>query len=410
MRYDRGYGQRVIDTLLDGDPEGLFDREAHREALMLAFAPLQWPNGEEAAGAGVRGLKIDNQLRRELLAGYERRWEPDRISSLYGLLLDARETGEDDGGAEAGNANAGRSEAGGKGREELRAEWTRIASEAVQLSGEEFSILRRISGEAGLGVQRLADFSGELRLDTDRDGFVDRRIVYEAGELVEMSRDLDQNTRPEIIVTFRNGSPQRVAFHENEMAGRAHGEIVGRYGRYPNLVSASYVSADEKIDVELVPYEVDFDLLVEENWSPLSPPTIPRGISFPSFDVILPYAAKVERSEGASTQTYSAEEGRSTLYPTAARDKSILGRYSGAELQRRMRDVDGDGFEEITEVYEQGELRVISFDGNGNNKAEYVERYEDGAVLRLWDIDEDGTFDYEMRIENRRADDEVEQQ
>jgi hypothetical protein len=103
-------------------------------------------------------------------------------------------------------------------------------------------------------------------------------------------------------------------------------------------------------------------------------------------------------------------EGRSTLYPTAARDKSILGSYSGAELQRRMRDVDGDGFEEITEVYEQGELRVISFDGNGNNKAEYVERYEEDAVLRLWDIDEDGTFDYEMRIENRRADDEVEQQ
>ncbi len=395
IRYDRAYAREAIETLLEGDPEQLFGREAFREALMFAFAPEQEMSKQEMSGGlSVRGLGLGEKRQRELLSEYERRWEPDQLSSLYRLLLEARAIGGNDEGENR--------------IEELRAEWNRIASDAAELSGEEFSILRLISRTAGFEMRRMADFSGELRLDTDRDGFVDRRVGYAAGEIEEMSWDMNQDTRPETVIRFSKGSPREVAFHEKEE--KTHNESIGTYGRYPNLVSATYVSENEKIDVELVPYELDFDLFAGDDWSPLSPPSLPGGISFPSFDDILPYAAKIERSEGESTQLYSAEEGRSKLYPSSAREKRILGSYSGAELQRRMRDVDGDGIDEITEIYERGKLRIISFDGNGNNKAEYVERYEEDVVLRLWDIDEDGIFDYEMRIENRRADNEVEQE
>ncbi|MFP4491003.1 MAG: hypothetical protein ACLFNZ_05970, partial [Spirochaetaceae bacterium] len=151
--------------------------------------------------------------------------------------------------------------------------------------------------------------------------------------------------------------------------------------------------------LNLIPYEINFTIFEDEDWDELDPPHLLEEVSFPRIDELLFYASKIERSSGGRVHGYSSQDGKSEMHSVSTPERSVTGQYEGASLTRRKRVFDGQDGMEITEAYEKGELAYISYDGTGDGRSEYMEIYKDEEIIRLWDIDEDGVFDYEMRVE-----------
>ncbi len=380
FRYDPSYRALVLEKLVEGDRQELYTRALVREAVYSLLEAHTAGSDRE----GGRGAPLEKAKR--VIELYENRWSADRSTRTAALLSSLYEE----------LAEAGEGIEKIEGLQRLESRWRSLINGESRFTGEDFTLLReaaeQLSKQKEEPLSTFASFSGEILFDDNSDGYFDRRIEYEGGELKSLALDRDQNGEYERVVRLSERAPRGLRF-------LGVTEVDAQYGSYPNLKRAVYSTSSERIGLELVPYEVDFDILIEEQWSPLSPPTIAEGESFPDFETLLPYASRIERNAEASRQLYDASQRRSTIYPTARREERIEGRFLDGELEQRMRDIDGDGIDELTENYRDGQLISILYDGNGNNRAEYKEIYQNGERIRLWDIDEDGTYDYEMRMD-----------
>jgi hypothetical protein len=59
-----------------------------------------------------------------------------------------------------------------------------------------------------------------------------------------------------------------------------------------------------------------------------------------------------------------------------------------------MRDPDYDSIFEVTELYSQGNLSMIIYDGDADGYPEYIENIREEETI-LWDFNEDGEIDYQ---------------
>ncbi len=359
IELDEDYRRQARSQVLAGDAQRLFHREAYRKIIEVEYE---------------RGLGAVSDMIRPLLDAYRKRWKEDRFLKSYRTWLSLK--------LKRGESAVSVKEA-----------FAELFAAYNGFSGGELALLRGAVAEDELSaaLSGFTAFSGIVLFDENGDGFDEKRVRYESGVIYRMEIDTNQDGRTDIAVSFSDSRP---AVYErfNPSVKR------GSYGEYPNLVEVEFEDADSRVLMDLVPYEVDLDIFIEDEWNSLEVPQVITEIGLPPLNELLPFAARIDQKGRGSLLAYDALAGRSIVYPVAGTAERVIGDYEGENLRLRRRDIDGDGQMEITEQYLNGKLLYVVYDGNGNDRPEYRESYEDGERVRQWDVNEDGIYDYEMRI------------
>ncbi len=356
---DDGYRRQVRRQILAGDAQRLYHRGAYRKIIETEHE---------------RGYGAVSDMMGPLLDGYKKRWESDRFYDSYSTWLSLK--------VETDESAVSVEEA-----------FTKLFAGYNGFSGGELALLRGAVAEDELSaaLSGFSAFSGIVLFDENGDGFDEKRVTYESGVLLRMEVDRNQDGRADIVVTFSDSRPTTYEVFNPSIKR-------GSYGEYPNLVEVEYEDADSRVILDLVPYEVDFDIFIESEWNSLEVPHLIAGADLFPLNELLPFAARIDQKGKDSLLAYDALAGRSIVYPLAGTAERVIGDFEGENLRRRRRDIDGDGQMEITEHYRGGDLLSVVYDGNGNGRPEYRESYENGVRIRQWDVNEDGIYDYETRI------------
>ena len=254
--------------------------------------------------------------------------------------------------------------------------------------------IRKIARDRGaedLFFGAWSEFSGSIRRDPDGDGFYEVDEIYINGEIRTVYAQTDGDPESEISVVFNDGRPFRFSMENTD------GNMVeGTYRVYPELKSIRLPGGRNAVlEVELVPYSIRFPFA---GWNLYKAPErvpLPSSGDFPDFYKLLTNAAYVNAIE---KENLSARYVRDLSRVEEIQDSSIRmkGDFIEGKIEERKRDPDGDGFFEIREYYQAGELFRISYDGNKNSIPEYIE--EHGVVIeKKWDVDEDGIVEYRIQ-------------
>ena len=249
-------------------------------------------------------------------------------------------------------------------------------------------------GQTELFMQAFGNFSGRVRRDPDADGLYEIEEIYQDGIIRTVKADLDTTQGNASRIDFSGGVPAGFVLKRDDGS-----TVEGRYRRYPELKSVRIPGGTNTVlDIDLVPYSVNYPI---RGWSDYKVPDsvpLPDVKEFPELHTFLQNAALIRTvNENRVTARFNREAGSVEMLEDDT--VKIRSELLGETVTERRRDPDGDGFFEIREYYQAGQLVRISFDGNDNNIPEYVEDYGE-TVDKMWDIDEDGIADY-RRQESR---------
>lgn len=258
------------------------------------------------------------------------------------------------------------------------------------------SLLRDKKGEAALDTA-LTAYSGTIAADRDADGFAEETAVYEKGLLRSYSLDGDQDGRPELQVSAREGIPASLKL------SRAGLSLEASYSRYPYVDSLRFFSGGGAREYRFGPEAFIY--------APLSLEAFPSGAD---DRIYLPAPSQAsdpsERSAAAAALSLRAQNGEYQDFVTfdagipLRRERYLGGRLYGAldykdgqpGLERL--DVDGDGRFETERVYDpagdgsDASIRSLRVDSDGDGVFEYREETA-FPHLKEWDFDGDGLVD-----------------
>ncbi|MDR1955356.1 MAG: CDC27 family protein [Treponema sp.] len=286
--------------------------------------------------------------------------------------------------------------------------------------------LLRTAEEQDRFSRSLSGFSGIITEDADTDGYRETQVRYEAGTLTRYTYDGDQDGLPDLTVFFEDGIPVRAELPETRGGGGsfAHTEedpervmVTVQWEQYPAVVAAQVAG----VQYQLKPLAFFFFPLYFKRlesgglWYPEREP-FTGGIALRS---LISFAASIERPSrefSGARELVDMEDG------IPQRSREILdGRvvsetefYRGRPRMQRI-DLDTNGrletrrwFQEIPDPLPEGGvfwgsvLESSESDWDGDGIFEYEERYASGQVLRLWDIDRDGTGKFSERLSYQR--------
>ena len=227
----------------------------------------------------------------------------------------------------------------------------------------------------------LEDKTLTIDEDTDGDGYDDRRYRLKEGSLVSFGIDGDQDgveeTRGSLIPGAVAPSPAELTFTLTE------GEATVRYSAYPEVESLDTLINNEERLYQFAPGVYRLDAVSASSLPPV-------------IEVSLPLVINPERLEAlAYSLTQSRPGFKIRKDPSGAvlelsGEKRVL-RYSVDGADYVERDVDGNGFREIREVYRGTLLEEVLLDQDENGIFEY--RYYPPRELEEWDFDQDGSVD-----------------
>ncbi len=249
----------------------------------------------------------------------------------------------------------------------------------------------RSLGQEGTFRQAFERYSGTIQRDPDGDGFFEINEVYLEGMVREVQADTNGDPAAEARLEFTKGIPTAFSIR------RSNGTLVeGTYRRYPELERVTMPGGGSTVlEIDLVPYAISYPLAGWRQYRIPQAVPLPDIEDFPHLYRLLTNAAEV-RTREADTVVAQFDRGLSSVEVLRNDKVKMQSEMTGAMVEERKRDVDGDGFFEIREYYRSGQLVRITYDGNKNSIPEYVEEYN-GMLIKKWDTDEDGAVDYQKQ-------------
>jgi hypothetical protein len=278
--------------------------------------------------------------------------------------------------------------------------------------------------------RRLANFSGVITGDTDKDGYAEVKARYQDGQLLEYSYDTDQDGLAELVIYFSvTGAPLRAelaAYPDSSSPGAEGGparppayltndnersKIFLEWERYPSVLRA------ELDGVRYIPRPMDFFFSPITLREPARSPLL-----FPVLDV-LPRITRRTLISFAQTIERSGREIRGTnevveLYQgIPQRSREYLGDKLVSETEFTLGlpviqriDLDLDGRIETVRRFPSPSRQNISMpedpleyprtfdysesDWDGDGIFEYSEIHDGEFIIRSWDMDKDGVREY----------------
>ncbi|MBN1616214.1 MAG: tetratricopeptide repeat protein [Spirochaetales bacterium] len=240
-------------------------------------------------------------------------------------------------------------------------------------------------------VDILRDWNGLLHEDSNGDGLIDSRVLYQMGRPYHAYLDPNQDGDIDYELTCSLGKIEQVSI--------ASQGISVRYETYPAVKTITqhgreYVMVPGTFSWAPVSWKGDTFNLGGE---PLYTFHYTRSITALTEHALIMSATYYrESSDDGSELRVMLEKGVPLMG-----ERRLGGRvyerilYTRGLPSRASRDENADGhFETIVDYDGQGEIRTISVDNNANSTWEYRETYSpDGSVQKQWDSDENGSWE-----------------
>lgn len=212
----------------------------------------------------------------------------------------------------------------------------------------------------------LSEYSGEMEYDTNGDGWIEGRALYDSGELLEVGQDLDQNGEFDVVLKIVGGVPDTLT---------VEGRFQVSYHSYPWVESLERFSRDGhfrynmgvegyRLPVSGYPVALSYRILsVEPIWEAIADSALTTTLL----------------EEGRVVWTYQrswGENGITTIFDEVGQSVTVR-RFSTGDTPTR------------------AELFLM-----GRTEPDTVHRYEDGSVTELLhDGDGDGYYEYRETTE-----------
>jgi hypothetical protein len=351
---DEEYAEQVLVRVLEGDEAQRYGRETYEELISRS-------SGKE---------------RGKLLTRYESRWSENRFSRLYRLLEAEEITSE---------------------------KVSTFFSSFDTLSGSELERLAKAAGETEATdafQEGFSAFTGTVEYDRDGNGTVERYERFVEGVPEELRIDRSTDSGYDYLVQYSDGEPDRFTAR----GGNGENRVVEMsYGEYPKVREVRWQHDEELLEIRLVPYEYRFPIFTGEgedgtvSEAPYRMADLREEIRMPDSAQLLPHASRIERRESNELAARFIRSTGTAEFGIDEASYNRVARYAGAELERRDITYRGEDSTRITEWYRDGELKTLTYDGNGNGTPELIEHHG-RKILQMWDFDEDGAIDYETTI------------
>ncbi|MCF7914365.1 MAG: hypothetical protein K9L66_04290 [Spirochaetaceae bacterium] len=309
----------------------------------------------------------------ELLVLYSERWGSDFFSRVQGYRL---------------------------GQELSLEELERLFSSLTTVTDTQLSMLldiaRVFSSESDV-TRAFLKFSGEVTRDPDKDGEVEIRETYIRGIIQRVDETSHGELRFERVLELQEGRPSWLSVQTGDTSS-----LRLYYSNYPQLLRAESSVGSSMIEIDLVPYSVEYKLPGWEDYNAPYRVPLPTVETVPALSTLLAKSADIRAEENRKDPyTYSFSRDKGLLEAVARENTRVESDFLSGTITKRRRDMDGDGFFEIIEYYRDAKLIRITYDGNKNSIPEYIEEYAGSTPIRKWDTDEDGKVEYQMQLENK---------
>ena len=246
----------------------------------------------------------------------------------------------------------------------------------------------------------FAGFSGVMAYDYNRDGWNETAVSYRGGTAEEIHWDSLQYGAPQGSLFFESGVPKRLSLQNRN--------IQVKYHSYPWVEEVLYLTAGGRLryrieseryslplewetDFSPTPLEVELDLEILERKA--------LRVSFQPSDSLKDlWTAKTRWGGGLRRRFHPMEagEGEREVFTK----NGVVYREEGFFLGRE--------FPDTVVRYQEGVIREISHDADGDGIFEYREEYsqpgEPPYYSILWDLDGNGQMDVgeRMGVDGRR--------
>ena len=226
------------------------------------------------------------------------------------------------------------------------------------------------------------NYSGLIRDDINNDGIYEKVMSVEKGIPQWYSEDKNQDNVNDFFAGFQNGKPAFINIEEKMLVS---------YYEYP-FIKAVILYGEKSNEVyNFKNNRTNFDILDFSNY--LNPPVLKDTAILELFNSIKKMADTYRKSDSDSFNVlleYFKTENI-TNFQTYDQINSIVRRGSRRDnnIVYRESDINQDNVFETREIYRDGILYQVKYDGNNNGIFEF--KIEDG--VKYWDFDEDGIYD-----------------
>lgn len=266
------------------------------------------------------------------------------------------------------------------------------------------------SPEAERLAASLGSVSGTVVEDANRDGFFESRMVLRDGELVGWEIDRETDGTIEWLLDFADGVPVRA---EHTVAGESYRVL---FFDYPEASAVTFLNLPGNPTYHLMPASTDYTVVppasvrntdtlellvtlrIDDSPSILAPTRVARSSYLVDFQ-------GEEGSQSARVLVDGTEPVRRFEDSTGnGRIDRVLD-YEGGVLVAGVADPDEDGYFEVTEQYQDGELVLLLVDENDDFVVEYTEAPGSELLgtpaVYSWDLDEDGLVDMQEIVQEQ---------
>lgn len=253
--------------------------------------------------------------------------------------------------------------------------------------------------EKELYDRHFSRFTGPMRYDINRDGFPEITVTYRQGLPAELAEDRDQNGEAEKILTLVEGIPRRLILSDQ-------GAEV-EYQSYPWVDRVVHHVDQRRVEYHLGEEQL---ALAVTGWD--GSPVFPHISVSLDWEQIYRHSRSILASlpdQNAGKQSFRVvwgNRGETTLDDVVGGQRRILSR--AGLIYREERYILERANPDTIVLYQEGRVREIHHDADGNGIFEYSEIYpessESGEYRIIWDMDQDGRADVEETV---RADSRI---
>jgi len=236
-------------------------------------------------------------------------------------------------------------------------------------------------------------FSGSMTYDVNRDGFPEITATYHQGVLTELSEDRDQNGEAEKVLILLEGKPRRLLLSDQ-------GAEV-EYQFYPWVERVVHHVEQRRVEYYLSEEQLSLSV---SGWE--DSPVFPHISVSLDWEQIYRHSRSILASlpdQDAGRQSFRVvwgNKGETTLDNVVGGPRRILSR--DGLIYREERYILERANPDTIVVYQEGTVREIHHDADGNGVFEYSEIYpessENGEYRIIWDMDQDGRADVEETV------------
>ena len=239
--------------------------------------------------------------------------------------------------------------------------------------------------------RHFAGFSGTMAYDHNRDGWAEGEVSYKEGRVEEIHEDPNQDGIPEVSLILESGIPKSLSLNDQN--------IQVEYRSYPWVEEILHQTAEGSFRYRMGAERYSLPLKTWE--AAFSPPAVEAELDWELLEekaLTISFQPPEKSTAIWNVENLWGEEGRISHPPRAQEEKRHVFTRNGS-VYREERFLLGRDNPDTVVYYQEGMIREILHDADGDGFFEYREEYSEPTKpiyhTILWDLDGNGDADVE---------------